>query len=698
MKLFASLLLFVFITIGCSHGDKQKSGIVEIDENQFQIYNAAFTAGKLKIVKAKSIESGSYHPAEDEILVLDRLPKSKLKGGFNNLVRGVIISQKRNQMDAEILETLKISEALSIPFVYISGASKSDRFEKLEGKQVFFKVKDGLVDYTLMPLGADLYDKFDDLLKTRFSKFEITVDENALKTKRVFFDLNSKNSTEGSSVCGPKPLGMNVQDGFCIPFYYFDTFMRMNKRGSDNLREFALSQLKSLGESPAPEEIKEITDKINQAFMDAKISDRHIEEIRQKFLENFKEKITEDSYIFRGSSNVDDVPRLYLVSDQEFKKLTYKSLKNMKPEQIEDMIKKIWTSLYSFQNYSARRQFGVDESRVYMSVLVYNQSVSETAKPPLDAANLGVETPYFEKPILMLDPMIELQSHLDEIEYGPIGQSTRARYKFKFPLGMNFLDFKENYKDATIQTSDFYKSNQSLKIKNANVVSEGPWVKDSKSSGEETKTYRMFLETDHPYFKDLNISIDYTSYRKNGRVVSDNIVTLDQAKIKRLVHRRHYTYRSRDTATNLGADENKRYVAADVSVLNKANFLDFKGEKVYCYKNKKIAIVAAKDKNSDVKKATFFKGSEPLNLKKDLVVEGEFKVYGGPANLEQTTGGVFEQYSVFLNEGKESDLEEVDFLVFTDHLEPRKTVLRTFNASIKRLKQYTLDEDCSSAE
>lgn len=798
-----------------------------------EVYAMGFTVGTLRIVSAKDIESGKFLPSSDDILVLDYTPLSL------SPVRGVITSRPTSANSHVSL----LTDMLSIPFMFSANADRNKSIQALENKKVFFKPfasSLGAKPYTLMEITEEVYNKFDSVLINRFPKIEIKADTEKISVYRDFPQLASSNSNLTTSICGAKAANSDFirealrsefgkeeslkksLDGFCIPFYYFDTFMKMNKKGSLNLREYALSELSALGESPKVEDIHAATSRIQKAILDAKVSDRHLEDIRAKVESFYANNPLIKKVRFRSSSNAEDDNRFNGAGLYESDGVKMKHFKNKNLSKVEEALKKVWSSIYSVRAYTARRQFKIDESKVYMGVLV-NQSFDEDARgvalckmdddtlvcsvegfpggdlkvthPPkgkfAEVSSLRIrrysvggqmfqyvvsqestETPQgvrlfteteaeelfaifsnlfkawsvekssdpsleldfewkrmknsdkstymlvkqmrevpvldvagFDKPIFMFDKNELLVSEPEMNEYGPIGHTTWAEYKINIPQMMELEDFKKNFKRSELEISDFTIDKQKVRITNVNVFKKGDWIKDDYYKGVENKDHRLFFETDHPYYSDLNISIDYKAVKKNGRILTDNIVTLDQASITRMVNKSHYPYWKPGPTTWM---RDGKYVSGDIFLESQNEFIEMKRQKNFCHNGKLIFQVDLtkagtshypEDGAYPVDKIKIFKDGLPTKIKSDFEVTGGFSAFGyGDSHAEDSEDIVSYQYSAYITEKEQAalGLKKARFFVVSRYgnYENPRVVYTTFGVDMQKLKQKKIDTYC----
>lgn len=640
------------------------------EKREFTVHEKGFTAGTVHVVKAKAIESDSYIPREDQILVLDRAPK------VNVFARGVIVRKAAKEENFNV----KMMRALSVPFVQVSSDQVYKKFTALDGKKVFFKSSDQTLE--LLEIDQAVYEQFDEVLKKRFLDYELS-SSSSIISYRKFPMLNS----DKSEYCGPSVNDRRKLAGICIPFYYFATFLKMNKRGSLNLHEYIVKQVEDLGESPKVVKIKDFRESVKTAILEARVSQRHLEEIHQLIKGKFSKLSKGETLRLRASSNAFDNAKISFLSHLESEYLTAKSVRRLKEKALEKLLKKLWISFYLPHALLVRKQFNIDESKALVSVVV-----EKVNKDFLQEQNMNwhhADPVGFKDPIFMIDEKVEWSSRLEFPEYGPVGHTSAATYKLKIPLGARLKDFS---KKVEIEMSDMYGDKQVVKVTKVNRVNVDDWYKEDPSHSVEVRRHRVFFETDHPAFNDLNMAISYLERKQKGRVLSDGIASAENVIVERLVNKNHYPYRSSKLKTNLGRKENKRYVAAR---LNSKKFEEpaVLEKKVFCYKQKRQILISQNKKNGMVK-VNLLKDVEPLILKKD------FAVSGAGVFTESLYNPVGDQLSVYLpkDDAVKLGFEDARYVVVTDYKDSKKSELSVFDEKLKRVSKQKLDEDCSFAD
>ena len=174
--------------------------------------------------------------------------------------------------------------------------------------------------------------------------------------------------------------GIIVPDGFTVPFFYYDQFIRENEL-DEPIDEMMNDQ--KFVHDPAYRRVRltELREQIqkgsfNQQLRDAVLRIVPCSDIRGKGL------------FARSSSNSEDLPKFSGAG-------IYSSVPNVKgDEQLMEAIKTVWASLWNFEAYEARERAGIDHAKVYMAVLIQEGINADSAgvmitSDPYDRENRG---------------------------------------------------------------------------------------------------------------------------------------------------------------------------------------------------------------------------------------------------------------------------------------------------------------------
>jgi phosphoenolpyruvate synthase/pyruvate phosphate dikinase len=173
--------------------------------------------------------------------------------------------------------------------------------------------------------------------------------------------------------------GIVVPNGFTIPFYYYDEFIRANK--FDDAIYTLLNDQKFVHDpSYRRERLAELRAKIQKGEFDP--------ELRREILERVKREFPGKGLFVRSSSNSEDLPKFSGAG-------LYSTVPNVRGEnELIEAIKTVWASLWNFEAYEFRERANVDHSKIFMAVLLQEGINSESSgvmisTDPFDKENSG---------------------------------------------------------------------------------------------------------------------------------------------------------------------------------------------------------------------------------------------------------------------------------------------------------------------
>ena len=172
--------------------------------------------------------------------------------------------------------------------------------------------------------------------------------------KKDSISFGSKSANLGEMLNAKMP-DVIVPDGFTVPFYWYDKFMKDN--GFDK-------------------QIEEFTDdndfvhnpRIRRARLEKFRTDIQnapfAETLKNEVIEKWKTQLGGRGVFVRSSSNSEDLPNFSGAG-------LYSSVPNVKTdEKLIEAVKKVWASLWKFEAYEARVRNYVSQTDVYMSALI----------------------------------------------------------------------------------------------------------------------------------------------------------------------------------------------------------------------------------------------------------------------------------------------------------------------------------------
>ena len=173
--------------------------------------------------------------------------------------------------------------------------------------------------------------------------------------------------------------GIVVPNGFTIPFFYYDQFIKEN-----NLEDaiFEMMNDQRFVHDPAyrRERLTAMRERIQKGKVNAKLRG----EVLRRVATGFAGK----GMFVRSTSNSEDLPNFSGAG-------LYDTVPNVKgDEQLVEAIKTVWASLWKFEAYEARERANVDHSKIFMAVLIQEGINSESSgvmitTDPYDKDNRG---------------------------------------------------------------------------------------------------------------------------------------------------------------------------------------------------------------------------------------------------------------------------------------------------------------------
>jgi hypothetical protein len=337
-------------------------------EQEYQALNVAKGLGRIHVIPKldEHVEIGF-----NEILVLDEVPIQLPP------VAGVITSHPSTPLSHINL----LAKGWGIPNAYVKNALTL--LKQYDGWWVEFDAKrDG---YTIKRADQDQLKEYQrrlsqrlDVMKPRFNLAETRL--LGLKQQRatsaIAFGGKSANLGE---VMNARLPGIVVPNGFTVPFYYYDEFLKANN--IDDAIYTLLNDQKFVHD-PAYRRAKlvNLRESIKQAQFDDKL--------RAQILRRVKLEFAGKGLFVRSSSNSEDLPNFSGAG-------LYTTVPNVRGDQeLIEAIKTVWASLWNFEAYEARERSSIDHSKIFMAVLIQEGINSESSgvmitTDPFDKDNKG---------------------------------------------------------------------------------------------------------------------------------------------------------------------------------------------------------------------------------------------------------------------------------------------------------------------
>src|SRR5215216_1877492 len=337
-------------------------------EQKYQALNVARGLGRIHIVAKLDdhVEIGF-----NEILVLDEVPVQLPP------VAGIITSQPSTPLSHINL----LAKGWGIPNAYIKNAQ--ELLKQYDGWWVSFETL--RENYTIKRADINQLREYQrrqaerlDVMKPRYNLSETRLLSLAQQRARSSLAFGGKSANLGEVMNARLP-GIVVPDGFTVPFYSYDEFIKRNKL--DDVI-FGLLNDQKFVHDPAyrREQLVLLRQKIEAADFDP--------ELRRMVLEKVAREYPAKGLFVRSSSNSEDLPNFSGAG-------LHTTVPNVRGEQqLIDAIKKVWASLWNFEAYEARERANVDHSKIFMAVLLQEGINSESSgvmisTDPFDTDNKG---------------------------------------------------------------------------------------------------------------------------------------------------------------------------------------------------------------------------------------------------------------------------------------------------------------------
>jgi hypothetical protein len=313
----------------------------ELNRNQaYLALNTGTAVGRIHIIDKldDTVEIG-----DNEIIVLKELPLSLPP------VRGIIVAKPSSPLSHINI----LAKGWNVPNIYIKDADKLFR----EYNTFVFKLQANLTDYQLDRASTD------DMKKSFVSPDE-QIPPSDLKVTRLagLREMRKKDSIAYGSksanlgeMLNAGITGVTIPDGFSIPYYWYDGFMKDN--GFDKVIDDLMDNNDFVHN---PRTRRQKLDDFRRAMLNGKFD----EGLRNEVIAKWRSQLGGRPVFIRSSSNSEDLPNFSGAG-------LYSSVPNVVNEdKLIEGVKKVWASLWNFQGYEARVRNYVSQSDVYMSALV----------------------------------------------------------------------------------------------------------------------------------------------------------------------------------------------------------------------------------------------------------------------------------------------------------------------------------------
>jgi hypothetical protein len=316
----------------------------DIAKNQeYLALNTGKAIGRIHVIDKldDTVEIG-----DNEILVLKELPLNLPP------VRGIIVAKTSTPLSHVNI----LAKGWNIPNVYIKDADKLFKefdtyWVNLEADLTDYKIK-RIVDYKPgegPPLPPSPESQ---IPPVNLNAQKLAGLREMRKKDSIIYGSKAANLGE---MLNAKVPGFIVPDGFSVPFYWYDKFIK------DNGIERVILELiddNDFVHNPRVrrQKLEELRAQIQNGSFD--------EDLRRQIVEKWRGQLGGKAVFVRSSSNSEDLPNFSGAG-------LYSSVANVTEEdKLIEAVKKVWASLWRFEAYEARVRNYVSQTDVYMSALI----------------------------------------------------------------------------------------------------------------------------------------------------------------------------------------------------------------------------------------------------------------------------------------------------------------------------------------
>jgi len=313
-------------------------------EQEYQPLNLARGLGRIHIIDKLDdrVEIGS-----NEILVLNEVPVHLPP------VAGIITSRPSTPLSHINL----LAKSWGVPNAYVKNAA--ELLKEYDGWWVTFETKLG--HYEIKRAGNNLLDEYQrrldarrDVMTPRFNLAEKRLLALRWQRARMADAYGAKSANLGEVLRAGLP-GILVPNGFTIPIYYYDQFIKENDL-EESIYEMMDDQKFVHDPAYRRERLAGMRGRIQQGKMSARLQ---AAVLRRKRIE-YQGK----GLFVRSSTNAEDLPNFNGAG-------LYSTVPNVRDDgQLIEAIKAVWASVWNFEAYEARERAGIDHAKVYPAVLI----------------------------------------------------------------------------------------------------------------------------------------------------------------------------------------------------------------------------------------------------------------------------------------------------------------------------------------
>ena len=316
----------------------------DIAKNQeYLALNTGKAIGRIHIIEKldDTVEIG-----DNEILVLRELPLNLPP------VRGIIVAKSSTPLSHVNI----LAKGWNIPNVYIKDADKLFKefdtyWVNLEADLTDYKIK-RLVDYKPGEAPKPPKPPDEHIPPVNLNVKKLAGLREMRKKDSIVYGSKAANLGE---VLNAKAAGFIVPDGFTVPFYWYDKFIKDN--GIDRI---ILELIDDNDFVHNPRIRRQKLEELRAQIQNGKFDD----DLKRQIIQKWRTQLGGKAVFVRSSSNSEDLPNFSGAG-------LYSSVANVKEdEKLVEAVKKVWASLWKFEAYEARVRNYVSQTDVYMSALI----------------------------------------------------------------------------------------------------------------------------------------------------------------------------------------------------------------------------------------------------------------------------------------------------------------------------------------
>ncbi len=372
-------------------------------EQEYQPLNLARGLGRIHVIKKldEHVEIGY-----NEILILDEVPIHLPP------VAGIITSRPSTPLSHINL----LAKSWGVPNAYVKNAH--ELLKEYDGWWVSYETQPG--GYTIKRADLKQLDEYQKRVRVQRSlmtpRFNLAVKRLAsLREQRSpsVIAYGAKSANLGHVLNAGLP-GVVVPEGFTVPFFYYDQFVKANA-----LEEpiFEMMNEHKFVHDPSHRRarLKAMRERIQAGKFDAAL--------RAAILRRVHAQFKGKGMFVRSSTNTEDLPNFNGAG-------LYNTVPNVRDDDgLVEAVKNVWSSIWNFEAYEARERAGIDHSKVYPAVLIQEGIDADSAgvlitADPYDDANRGAI--YISAKRGLGIKVVEGRRVAEQIIFSPVSRAVRV--------------------------------------------------------------------------------------------------------------------------------------------------------------------------------------------------------------------------------------------------------------------------------